>query len=362
MMEKIRLNLVKKVDDSYDIIIGKHLFSEIADGLSKLKIGNIGIITDSNVKQLYGNKFISILKEKSLDTMMISFTAGEQNKIRLNKEKIEDVLISAGMGRDSVIIALGGGVVGDLAGFVASTFMRGISYLQVPTTLLAMVDSSIGGKTGLDTPYGKNLIGSFYQPKRVFIDISVLKTLSKQEMLNGIAEMIKHAIILDKKFFAFMEDNLDSIFSLDDRIVTKAIKWSCMLKKNIVERDERESSLRKILNFGHTIGHAIEKSTKYRIKHGEAIVLGMKVETRIAEELGLINPVDSKKIFDLIHKAGFETTLSHFDIRKIIENTRYDKKKAGGRVRYVLPKKVGKVKIDVEVSEEVIVKVLGEMK
>ena len=360
-MEKLRLNLIKKVDDSYDIIIGKDIFQAIVDGLSKIKISKIAVITDSNVKKLYGTSFLSLIKKKGIDAMMISFAAGEASKTRHTKEKIEDLLISGGFDRNSLIIALGGGVVGDMAGFVASTFMRGVSYIQIPTTLLAMVDSSIGGKTGLDTSLGKNLIGTFAQPKRVFMDISVLKTLPKEEMLNGIAEMIKHGIITDQKFFVFMEDYLEKIFSLDEDAVTKSIKWSCMIKKQIVENDEKESGVRKSLNLGHTIGHAIEKSMNYKLKHGEAVALGLLTETKISQELGMINSIQSEKIFNLIKKAGFNTKIDEKMISSIIDNTKYDKKNFGGRTKYVLPRKVGKVDIDVEINEEVIRKALGEM-
>ncbi len=360
-MEKIRLNLLKKEDDSYDIIIGNDLFSDISDGLLKLKIGKVAIITDSNVRKLYGDRFLSTLKDKGLDAVLVSFPAGEENKTRKTKEKIEDVLITNGLNRDGVIIALGGGVVGDLAGFIASTFTRGVPYLNVPTTLLAMVDSSIGGKTAVDTPHGKNLIGTFYQPKKVFIDISVLKTLPREEMLNGIAEMIKHGVIDEHRFFVFMEEYMQDIFSLDNEVLIKAIKWSCMIKKNVVEEDEKESSFRKILNFGHTIGHAIEKTANYKLSHGESVALGMITETKIAQEIGLINEIESNKIFDLIKKAEFQGSLSKIDSGKIIENTRYDKKSIGGMAKYVLPRKIGKVEIDVEVREEIVSKVLGEM-
>ena len=360
-MEKIRLNLIEKVDDSYDIVIGKDLFPAIADGLSKLKIGKVAIITDSNVKKLYGNTLLDILKKKGVDAIMLSFPAGEKNKTRHTKEKIDDLLVSNGFGRDSLILALGGGVVGDVAGFVASTFMRGIPYLQIPTTLLAMVDSSIGGKTGIDLSQGKNLIGTFYQPKKVFMDINVLKTLSKEEMLNGIAEMIKHSIISDYKFFIFMNEYIKKIFSLEEDVLIKSIKWSCMLKKNIVENDEKESHIRKKLNFGHTIGHAIEKAKDYSLQHGNAVAIGMVAETNISKEIGMINSIDAEKIISLIKKAGFKISIDKESISQIIENTKYDKKNIGGRVKYILPRKVGKADIDVEVNEDIITKVLGEM-
>ncbi|MBD3164911.1 3-dehydroquinate synthase [Candidatus Woesearchaeota archaeon] len=361
-MDRIRLSLAKRIDDSYDIIIGRDIFPQITDGLANLNIGKIAVITDSNVKELYGNNFLSMLKQKNMDAMLISFPAGEINKNRQTKEKIEDILISSGMERDGLIIALGGGVVGDIAGFVASTYMRGIFYTQVPTTLLAMVDSSIGGKTAVNTSAGKNLIGTFYQPKKVFVDVNTLNSLSRQEILNGVAEMIKHAIILDRKYFYFLNDYIENILALHGDILTKAVKWSCILKKKIVEQDEEEASLRKMLNFGHTIGHAVEKSRSYGISHGAAVAIGMVAETKISEEMGVINQLEAGKIYGLIRKAGFKTGLSDEETGNIIDNTRHDKKNTGAKVRYVLPRKIGAAEIDFEASNEIVSKALGEIK
>jgi len=361
-MDKLRLRLVKKIDDSYDIIIGNNIFQDIAEGLCSLKLGKIAIITDNNVNVLYGDKFLKLLKSKNLNSFMISFNAGEKNKTRKTKSKIEDVLASQGLGRGGLIIALGGGVVGDLSGFIASTYMRGISFIQIPTTLLAMVDSSIGGKTAVDTEKGKNMIGTFYQPKRVFIDINTLETLSDDEMLNGLAEIIKHAIIIDEKFFVFLEDYVSKILAKDNNVLVQAIKWSCNIKKKIVENDETEKSLRKILNFGHTIGHAIEKASNYQITHGEGVALGMVAETKIAFEMKKINEREMNKIISLIEKSGFNIKLSKIDIKEIYDNTKFDKKNKGGIPLYVLPTKIGRVEADLEVKEEVVLQVLGGMK
>jgi 3-dehydroquinate synthase len=294
---------------------------------------------------------------------LASFSAGEKNKNRDTKSKLEDSLSCNNMQRDSLVIALGGGVVGDLAGFVASTYMRGIPYLQVPTSLLAMVDSSIGGKTGLDTPIGKNLIGTFWQPRKVIIDVLTLNTLPDEEMLNGVAEMIKHAVIDDERFFMFLEDYvLAGILGREEIPLLKAIKWNLTIKKKIVEKDERENSIRKKLNFGHTIGHAIEKTSDFKIKHGQAVALGMIAETKIAEELGMISLVQSSKIISLIEKSGFKTKLGKLDIKKVIDNTKFDKKNKGNMISYVLPRKIGQVDIDVQVDKKIIEKVLGDMK
>jgi 3-dehydroquinate synthase len=368
-MEKIKIRLKKKIDYSYDIAIGQNILTDVTEFISILKPNKIAIITDSNVKRLYGGKILSQLKDKSIPALMLSFQAGEENKNRQTKEKIENLLLARGFKRNSLIIAFGGGVVGDLAGYVASTYMRGIPYIQLPTTLLAMVDSSIGGKTGIDTQYGKNTIGTFYQPNAVFIDTEFLKTLPKKELLNGFAEMIKHGVIKDKKYFDFLDNNLNSILNPDekqDEKIVYAIKRSCQVKKKVVQKDEKEEFLRKTLNFGHTIGHAVEKASDYKIKHGQAIAFGMLAESKIAKDLGVMDNENFEKIASLIKKAGFSGTLTELKlsqkIGEIIENTKYDKKNAEDKVRYVLPVKIGKTRIDVEVSDETVEKVLGEMK
>ena len=361
-MERIRLSLHREVDDSYDILIGNNLFEKIAIGLTKLKINKIAIITDSNVKKIYGEKFLKLLKKNNLDSRMVAFPAGEKNKTRKNKEKIEDYLIAEGLSRDSLIIALGGGVVGDMAGFVASTFMRGINYIQIPTTILAMVDSSVGGKTAVDTNYGKNLVGTFYQPKKVFIDIDTLSSLPKEEMMNGLAEIIKHAIIADKELFRFIEWNIDSIYAKEQSALIEVIKKSCDIKKSVVERDEMEKSVRKLLNFGHTIGHAIEKTNNYTIKHGAGVAIGMIVETQIAKEMDLIDLHDVERIKSVIKKAGFDLKLPGTPKKEIIDNVKFDKKKFLGHVKFTLPLKIGKAGIDYDVDDHIINKALGVLK
>ncbi len=361
-MERLRVNLMKETDESYDIVIGEDLFADIARGLSNLAIDMVGIITDTTVKNLYGQKLFSLLKENGIHCIMVSIPPGEQSKTRENKAKIEDYLVQSGLSRRSVIIALGGGVVGDLAGFVASTYMRGIPFLQIPSSLLAMVDSSIGGKTGVDTPQGKNLVGTFYQPKKVFIDVLLLSTLAKEEIINGVAEMIKHAVIADEKYFVFLDDYMDRIMNLDMEVIPDAIHWSCKIKKDVIEMDETEENTRKILNFGHTIGHAIEKASDYSLKHGEAVLIGMAAETRIARKLGIANQVHADKILDLIHKTGHKISIGEIDRNQILENTRFDKKKLAGNIGYVLPRKPGKVKLDCEVDDGIVLEVLGEMR
>jgi 3-dehydroquinate synthase len=253
-------------------------------------------------------------------------------------------MLSAGFGRDSAVIALGGGVTGDLAGFVSATYMRGIPYIQVPTTLLAMVDSSIGGKTGIDVGAGKNLIGAFHQPVAVFIDPQLLSTLPKKHIRNGMAELAKHAVIADERFFSFLEENLEHIFELDEDMLEKALKRSCEIKAEVVEKDEREAGLRQILNYGHTIGHAIEKLSGYKILHGEAVAVGMMVEGLISCEMGYMEVAELQRQNKLLRKLGFSPRiLGRFKVDDIISAMRTDKKVREGKMKMVLPRRIGEM-------------------
>jgi len=354
------VKLRKQADNSYDILIGSGLLSKVPSDLKKSKLGNkYAIITDTNVEKLYAKDFLRNFVMNRLDTYLLRFNAGEQQKNRQTKAYLEDELIDFNFTRDSVVIALGGGVVGDIAGFVAATFNRGIPYVQVPTTLLAMVDSSIGGKVAIDHPLGKNLVGAFHQPKKVFIDLDILKTLPKREILNGLAEIIKHAVIADKEFFGFLDKNMEKILSADSKLMEKTIKRACEIKARVVEADEKESGLRKILNFGHTIGHAVEALTNFQISHGEAVSIGMVKEAQLAKELELISQKDVDKIKAILEKAGASTKLPigirHKDI---IKKTLLDKKVRGGKVEYSLPLRIGKVKHGIPVPDKIVSKVI----
>ncbi|MGH7884712.1 MAG: 3-dehydroquinate synthase, partial [Thermodesulfobacteriota bacterium] len=278
-MINVEVRLNKTVNDSYSIFIGKGITEFIFE---QIKTQNLAysyvIITDSNVKQLYGDILLKKMRLIFPRVELISFPAGEQNKNRETKSYLEDKMLELKFARDSAIIALGGGVVGDIAGFVAATYVRGLNYIQIPTSLVACVDSSIGGKTAVDTKHGKNLIGAFHQPKAVFINTDTLKTLNKKEINEGLAEVIKYGVIMDKNFFSYLEENIEEVHKHDDEVILNIIKTSCMIKAEVVKKDEKESNLRKILNFGHTIGHAIEQLSEYTISHGEAISRGMVLE------------------------------------------------------------------------------------
>ncbi|MCK5722900.1 MAG: 3-dehydroquinate synthase [Gammaproteobacteria bacterium] len=362
-MGKIRVNLKKQIDNSYDIIIGENLLNKIPKELKQRPLANkYIIITDSNGEKLYGNSLLKEMKKNGLKTYLISFKAGEKSKTRKTKETIENRMMEYDLGRDTLVIAVGGGVVGDIAGFVAATYYRGISYIQVPTTLLAFADSSIGGKTAVDTGFGKNLIGAFHQPKRVYIDTTTLKTLPKKEMKNGIAETIKHAVIKDKGFFRYLEKNVKQLIKKDPVVIEYITKRNCEIKAKIVEMDEKEKGQRKILNYGHTIGHAIEAASNYKMTHGNAVALGMVAAAKISIELGYMSMKDMIRQNNLIEAAKLPVILPDIGIENIIKAMQYDKKIIDDKIMFVLPKKIGDVFFTDEVSLKLVKKVLDELK
>lgn len=344
-MQNIKVKLNKKVDDSYNIHIGKGIINTIPETLSFENIAySYVLITDSNVEELYGINLYNKLKSSFDKVDLISFPAGEQSKNRKIKSFIEDRMFKGGFARDSAVIAIGGGVVGDIAGFVAATYTRGIPYIQVPTSLVACVDSSIGGKTAIDTNYGKNLIGAFYQPKAVYIDIETLKTLNTKEINEGLAEVIKYGVISDNAFFNYLENNIQNVYEFDDETLFHIISTSCRIKSKVVERDEKETNLRKILNFGHTIGHAIEQISDYKITHGEAISRGMVLEGKISLKLTNWSEDSQTRLIKLFQMANLPTKLpENMDADKIIDVMKLDKKARQGKIEMSLPDSIGKM-------------------
>lgn len=286
--------------------------------------------------------------------------AGEETKDLDWARKLYDKLISLRMDRRSCLITLGGGVIGDLGGFVASTFMRGIPYVQIPTSLLAQVDSSVGGKTAVNHPQGKNIIGTFYQPLSVFIDISFLKTLPNEEFLNGMAEVVKYGIISDNKLFHYLEENAQKVLSHDHHALEYLVNSSCSIKAKIVERDEEEANVRAILNFGHTIGHAIETVSEYRYKHGEAISIGMVFASKISYDKELCKKGDTQRIEALLSALGLpvkDEGLLPEDILRALET---DKKIIDEKIRLILMKEIGKVDIYNDISRSLILRILSD--
>ncbi|NWF75059.1 MAG: 3-dehydroquinate synthase [Nitrospirae bacterium] len=357
-MEKITVNLGER---SYDIMIGNEILNGIGEQLKSFNLSaKIAIISNSTVSSLYGEQVTDSIRKAGFDLLTVIIPDGEEHKNILTLQQIYSKLLRYKLDRKSALIALGGGVVGDITGFAASTYMRGIAYIQIPTTLLAQVDSSVGGKTGIDHELGKNMIGTFWQPSLVWIDIETLKTLPKRELTAGIAEVIKYGVIYDKELFDFLILNRERILNLDRDAIVYIIKRSCEIKAEVVSKDERESGFRAILNFGHTIGHAIETVTGYkRFLHGEAIAIGMALEARLAEMLNLINSKDASKIKSLIESYGlpFEKPT---DIKpnSIFLSMQLDKKAIAGELKFILPQKIGSVLIQKNVPERSIREVL----
>jgi|WetSurMetagenome_2_1015567.scaffolds.fasta_scaffold199715_1 3-dehydroquinate synthase len=347
MTKTIRINLTDHTDFSYDIKIGVEINSILK---------NIGeslpqsfVITDSNVYNLY----IKAIKESFSTNRILVVQAGEKSKNRKTKEMLENKLLSMNVTRDSLIVACGGGVIGDLAGFVAATLLRGVPFIQIPTTLLSQVDSSIGGKVAVDHPLGKNLIGAFYNPKKVYIDVNALKTLSEREFRSGMAEVIKYAAILDQNLFSFLLENHANIIHLKQSSLIHIISRCCELKKMIVEKDERETGLRRVLNFGHTIGHAVESLSKYKLTHGEAISIGMAAEAKISASLGILKRSDMELLTSLLELYKLPTLIpSRMNLKKIIESTIHDKKVQRGKVYYTLLEQIGKARVGVELTSD----------
>jgi 3-dehydroquinate synthase len=306
----------------------------------------IAVLTDSEVAPRHAARVLASLR---LDKdALFEIPSGEVHKTRETWSALTDRLLAAGYGRDTTVVALGGGVVGDLAGFVAATFMRGVPVVQVPTTLMAMVDSSIGGKTGVDTPAGKNLVGAFHQPLAVVMDPTVLRTLPEEHLRAGFAEILKHGVVADARYFAdaggFAERGaLSPLSHTGLEQLCRLIERSVEIKAAIVARDEREAGLRKVLNFGHTIGHAIEAASRYRVLHGQAVAVGLVLEARLAERLGVAAAGIATTIEHACRAAGLPTELPDVRADAVIEFTRLDKKARNGRAEYALPVRIGEM-------------------
>lgn len=344
-MKTVKVNLPQS-GKSYSIYITSggvnHSLRIVKKNLSEKKLY---IVTNSRIKKLHGGKIASIFG-KSLDLVWILVNDSEKNKTLATCEKIVTELSKKKAHRKSMLLALGGGVIGDITGFVAAIYMRGIDYFQMPTTLLAQVDSSIGGKTGVDLKTGKNLAGAFHQPKAVFIHTDFLKTLPRREVKCGLAEIIKHSVIADKSLFDYLNRNSPSILNLNPKALEKIIFTNCQIKARIVAKDEKENSLRAILNFGHTLGHAIETLSHFKkIKHGEAVAIGMVYAAKLSHRMGISDRDYSHEIIGLLQKFGLPTKIPAFT-KKNYENVLVrDKKSRGRTIRFILLKKTGKAVI-----------------
>ncbi|MDP6670246.1 MAG: 3-dehydroquinate synthase [archaeon] len=364
-MQSVEVKLTAGANRSYKIFIEEGLLEKIPSILSSGPIGNnYAVICDSSTAKLFGEKLVADLKAAGLNASLFSFPVGEKSKALSVLEGIQNKMLELGFNRKSAVIALGGGVTGDLAGFVAATYMRGISYVQVPTTLLAMVDSSIGGKVAVDLVGGKNSCGAFYQPKAVFADIACLKSLPDAQMSIGMAESIKHAVIANKALFDFIEANKERILGKDLPILEQLVAKNCEIKAKIVEKDELEQNLRKIVNYGHTVGHAIELLGNYsKFSHGQAVSIGMAAEAAISQALGFISADAVKRQNNLLESFSLSTNLPKYPSKEIIEAMQRDKKSDSKALVFALPSSIGSMKtVDggygIEVDEKIVSSVL----
>ena len=342
-IRRIRVRLCGSGRTSYPVHVGNGLLRSLSRSLRETAPAHrYFIITDSNVGRLYGRRCLSLLKRAGLDAHLLSVPAGERSKTRETKSKLEDRILALGGGRDSAVVALGGGMISDLAGFTAATFHGGIPFVPVPTTLLAMVDAAIGGKTVVDHPRGKNLIGAFHQPRAVFADVATLATLPEREFRSGLAEVVKTAVVGDAVLFHRMEKSPVAILTRHPPALADLVAACCRVKARVVEADEREMNLRAVLNFGHTLGHALEHLLGYKMAHGEAVAVGMVLESRAAEAAGILMRGEADRITALLERLGLPTCLpAGIDPDRILDAARADKKSRKGELRYALPTRIG---------------------
>ncbi len=361
-MEKIHL-ILPAPKKTCEIFVGIDLLDFLAKNLKKRPLGNrLGIITDTKVERILGNRLQRHLIDSGLKTDMIAVRPGERFKRWGTAESIFEWMADLGFDRKSALLAVGGGVVGDLTGFVASLYMRSIPYAQIPTTLLAQVDSSLGGKTAIDLGKKKNLIGTFDQPERVYMDLSLLNTLPRGEIENGLAEVIKSAIIRDRPFFEFLEDHHDAVLSGERDILEKMVSRCCRIKSAVVMEDEKDRGLRQILNFGHTVGHAIESYTDYIVPHGRAVSMGISVETTLSTRMKVLPAEEKERILRLLDHFGLPTRIpKDYDREELVGLMHSDKKAEGGRIAMVLPMAIGTVSVRRSILPSLIESVLEEV-
>ncbi|GHA71045.1 3-dehydroquinate synthase [Formosimonas limnophila] len=333
-------------DRTYPIIIGSNA-SHAAEPLQKAIIGKtVLIVTNTIVGPLYAEQLAKTIRGLGKTVHIHTLPTGEEYKNLETLNTIFDTLLANQCDRKTTLIALGGGVVGDMTGFAAASYMRGVPFIQVPTTLLSQVDSSVGGKTGINHPMGKNMIGAFYQPQLVLADLSTLNTLPGNELSAGMAEVIKHGAIYDAAFFSWLEDNMPKLMAKDEAALTHAIVRSCEIKSEVVAQDEKEGGIRAILNFGHTFGHAIEAGMGYGAwLHGEAVGVGMILAADLSHRLGQLSATDVTRIQNLVKAAGLPTEPPKLGIDKMIELMKLDKKSDAGQIKFVLLEGIGKYKI-----------------
>lgn len=346
-MSTFHVELKRVVDDSYEIEIGRSLAGKLADDLrSGLIPGRrrFALITDTTVETLYAGEILDRLLSAGFEGKIFSFPAGELSKTRETKADLEDRMLSAGFRRDCFVLAVGGGVVSDLAGFLAGTYGRGVPFINYATTLLAAADASVGGKTAVDTPLATNQIGLFHQPRKVYIDIDAWRTLPPRQISSGLAETVKHAVLADRAFFKYLEEHMEAIRNHDPDACEAIARQNCSVKYQVVMKDERETGLREILNLGHTVGRAVETESGYRLTHGEAVSIGLAAACALSVRLGSMMEEEAARVRRLLARAGLPTGIpTYIDREALLRRLYTDKKVRNGRLRFVLPQGIGAV-------------------
>lgn len=357
-----RLPILYNRKPCYDILISKD-FSELLEELQEFSVENkrLCIVTDSNVDTLYGEELLNLLNNRCLKAVKFAFPAGEENKTLDTVRELYKFLIEEGFDRKDMLIALGGGVVGDLTGYTAATYLRGIDFIQLPTTLLAQSDSSIGGKTGVDFDGYKNMVGAFKMPRLVYMNLSVLKTLEDRQFFAGFAEVMKHGIIKDAIFYEWLLENMYEICERDLDTLEEMIMRSCSVKKLVVEKDPLEQGDRALLNLGHTIGHAIEKAKNFELYHGECVALGIVAAAFISWKKELLSMDEYYEIRDMFVPFYLPISVDNIDPEEILRLTKADKKMEAGTIKFVLLKKIGKAVINTGVTDDEILAAINEI-
>ena len=360
MSDRMTINYEKK--PCYDIVFTDS-FDLLLDELQTLDVENrrVALITDSNTAELFGNTVQNILDGHCKKVLLHAFPAGESNKTLDTVKDIYKALIEAKFDRKDLLVALGGGVVGDITGYTAATYLRGVDFVQIPTTLIAQSDSSIGGKTGVDFDGYKNMVGAFYMPKLVYMNVAALKELDDRQFYAGFAEVMKHGLIKDAVFYEWLLDNMYEIHDRDLNVLEEMIMRSCSVKKLVVEKDPKEQGDRALLNFGHTIGHAIEKAMNFEMVHGECISLGMVAAAYISWKHNWLSMDEYYEVRDMFVPFNLPISIDSIDPEEILRLTKSDKKMEGENIKFVLLKKVGKAVIDKTVTDDEILEAIREI-
>ena len=347
-MSEIRVN----VGAPYSIFTESGLLDRLGKEIKKVMGAHkVLVVTDTNVEKLYLSRAVEAIACEGYDVYTFVFEAGERSKTAKTYLDIISALGERGFKRTDAVVALGGGVVGDIAGFAAATYMRGIDVIQVPTTLLAMIDSSIGGKTGVDFSQYKNMVGAFYQPKLVYMNLSLLATLPKEQFVSGMGEIIKHGLIRSKGYFDWISKHTEQIVRLEPNVIEELIYESCLIKRGVVERDPKENGERALLNFGHTVGHAIEKLSDFRLSHGQCVGLGMAAACRISFETGKLAKDAYEQVSHILQEFGLPVSVSHLSAADILAVSKSDKKMSKGKIKFILLDSIGSAYIETGLSD-----------